>query len=76
MAEAFAEAEEENGIMLIDEVDTFLFDRSGASRSWEITQVNEFLTQLEQFRGGVRDNKPSGRFGCGRITAFCIQTQI
>jgi len=51
LAEAFAEAEEENGIMLIDEVDTFLFDRSGASRSWEVTQVNEFLTQLEQFRG-------------------------
>ena len=24
--------------------------RSGASRSWEITQVNKFLTQLEQFQ--------------------------
>jgi len=23
----------------------------GASRSWEVTQVNEFLTQLEQYRG-------------------------
>lgn len=33
------------------EADTFLLDRSGASRSWEVTQVNEFLTQLEQFRG-------------------------
>ena len=51
LSEAFSEATEENGIMLIDEVDTFLLDRSGASRSWEVTQVNEFLTQLEQFRG-------------------------
>jgi SpoVK/Ycf46/Vps4 family AAA+-type ATPase len=50
LSEAFSEASEENGIMLIDEVDTFLLDRSGASRSWEVTQVNEFLTQLEQFR--------------------------
>ena len=47
LSEAFSEATEENGIMLIDEVDTFLLDRSGASRSWEVTQVNEFLTQLE-----------------------------
>ena len=51
LSEAFCEVSEENGIMLIDEVDTFLLDRSGASRSWEVTQVNEFLTQLEQFRG-------------------------
>ncbi len=51
LAEAFREVAEENGVLLIDEVDTFLFDRSGASRSWEVTQVNEFLTQLEQFRG-------------------------
>jgi len=51
LSEAFCEASEENGIMLIDEVDTFLLDRSGTLRSWEVTQVNEFLTQLEQFRG-------------------------
>jgi SpoVK/Ycf46/Vps4 family AAA+-type ATPase len=51
LSEAFYEASEENGVLLIDEVDTFLFDRSGASRSWEVTQVNEFLTQLEQYRG-------------------------
>ena len=36
---------------MIDEADSFLRDRSGASRSWEFTQVNELLTQLESFHG-------------------------
>jgi len=48
---AFDEARKEEGILLIDEVDSFLFNRSAANHSWEMTLTNEFLTQLERFRG-------------------------
>lgn len=52
IARAFEEAEQEGAVLLIDEVDSFLQDRRNASRSWEVTQVNEMLTQMEGF-GGV-----------------------
>ena len=51
IAEAFESAQRDGAILLIDEVDSFLQDRRGASRSWEITQVNEMLTQMESFTG-------------------------
>lgn len=51
IAAAFREAEESGAALLIDEVDSFLQDRSRAQRSWEITQVNEFLTRMEEFAG-------------------------
>ena len=38
-------------ILMLDEVDSFLPDRSNAQRHWEITQANQFLTALEQFDG-------------------------
>ena len=52
IARAFHEAEADGGVLLIDEVDSFLQDRQGAERSWEVSQVNEMLTQMESF-GGV-----------------------
>ncbi len=51
LAEAFREAEADNAVLLIDEVDSFLRDRRKGERSWEITQVNEMLTQMERFSG-------------------------
>jgi len=51
IARAFLEAKEENGVLVFDEVDSFLADRGGANRSWEITQVNEMLVQMENFNG-------------------------
>ncbi len=51
LARAFREAEQEGAVLLIDEVDSFLQDRRGAQRSWEVTQVNEMLTQMESFDG-------------------------
>lgn len=51
IAKAFREAEQRGAILVLDEVDSFLQDRSGASRSWEISQVNEMLTQMESFAG-------------------------
>jgi transitional endoplasmic reticulum ATPase len=51
IARAFAEAEADDAVLLFDEADSFLSDRTGAVRSWEVSQVNEFLQQLESFRG-------------------------
>ena len=53
IAKAFADAKKQKKILLFDEVDSFFRERSYASQSWEITQVNEFLTQMEQFDGIV-----------------------
>lgn len=52
IAQAFQDAEEEGVLLLIDEVDSFLQDRRDAMRQWEVTQVNEMLTQIESY-GGV-----------------------
>lgn len=48
IARAFREAERCGGVLLFDEVDSLLFDRTTAQRSWEVTQVNELLTWLER----------------------------
>ena len=47
----FKEAETAKAILFLDEADSMIRDRSGASRSWEVTQVNEMLTQMENFKG-------------------------
>ena len=51
IAAVFAEAEAKEGVLIIDEADSFIFTRDIAQRSWETTQVNEFLTQMERYRG-------------------------
>jgi SpoVK/Ycf46/Vps4 family AAA+-type ATPase len=51
LAKMFEEALNEDAVLLLDEADSFLSDRSGASRQWEITQTNELLTQMESFEG-------------------------
>lgn len=51
IAAAFEEAREEKAVLVFDEVDSFLADRSGAQRNWEVTQVNEMLVQMENFEG-------------------------
>jgi AAA+ superfamily predicted ATPase len=48
---AFAKAEAEEAILIIDEADSLLFSRSRARHSWEISFTNEFLTQMEKFKG-------------------------
>ena len=47
IASAFAEARENQALLIFDEADSFLHDRRGAARFWEVTQVNEMLTQME-----------------------------
>ena len=51
IALAFKEAKEKHAVLVFDEVDSFLQDRSMAARSWEVTQVNEMLVQMESFDG-------------------------
>ena len=51
IASAFREAQEEGAVLVFDEVDSFLQDRRNAKNSWEVTQVNEMLVQMENFDG-------------------------
>ena len=51
IADAFRAADLDGAVLVIDEVDGFLRDRRGAQRSWEVTEVNEMLTQMESFAG-------------------------
>ncbi len=48
IASAFAEAQETGAFLIFDEADSLLGDRAGAVRSWEVSQVNEMLTWMEQ----------------------------
>lgn len=51
MAAMFRDAEAENAVLLLDEADSFLQDRRGAQRSYEVSEVNEMLQGMERFRG-------------------------
>ena len=51
IASMFSEAREQDAVLVLDEADSFLTDRQNAQRSWEVTQVNELLTQMEAFEG-------------------------
>ncbi len=51
MAKMFAEAANEKAVLLLDEADSFLQDRRGAQRTYEVTEVNEMLQQMEHFQG-------------------------
>ena len=48
IADAFAEAREDEAVLLFDEIDSILADRSNAKASWEVSQVNELLTWFER----------------------------
>ena len=48
IAKAFEEARRNKHILLIDEGDSFLRSREKAKNSWEITAVNEMLSQMER----------------------------
>ena len=51
IAAMFSEARQQDAVLVLDEADSFLADRNDAQRSWEVTQVNELLTQIESFEG-------------------------
>lgn len=47
IAACFEEARKEEMFLIIDEGDSFLRNRELAKASWEVTQVNEMLSQME-----------------------------
>jgi transitional endoplasmic reticulum ATPase len=47
IAAAFREARDDGALLMFDEADSFLQDRSNAVRSWEVSEVNEMLTWME-----------------------------
>lgn len=53
IAMLFNELDIKHEILVIDEVDGLIFDRTKAKAQWQISQVNEFLTHLEECKGFV-----------------------
>lgn len=51
LARLFARARRDNAVLLLDEADSFLRERRTAHASWEVTQVNELLVQMEDYDG-------------------------
>jgi len=51
IASAFRRAEAEHAVLFFDEVDGLVQSRDNAHASWEVTQVNELLQQMENFDG-------------------------
>ena len=49
--QAFLEAQTKKQILFIDEADSLFHKRENATRSWEVSQVNELLTCMENFKG-------------------------
>lgn len=47
IANAFAEARDAEAFLFFDEADSLLADRRFAERNWEVSQVNEMLTWME-----------------------------
>jgi len=48
---AFSLAEKEEAVLIMDEIESLLYSRDRAVHSWELSLTNEFLTQMERFRG-------------------------
>lgn len=51
IAASFRQAEQTGAVFIIDEADALLYDRAGAVRSWEQSQIAEFLQQIQDFTG-------------------------
>ena len=47
----FDQALENDAVLLLDEADSFLRERGRANQAWEVSQVNELLTQMERYEG-------------------------
>lgn len=51
IASMFDEATRDGAILLIDEADSMLGERTAMTHQWQISQVNEMLTRMEAFEG-------------------------
>ena len=50
-AAMFREAKATGALLFLDEADSFLQDRRNALRTWEVSEVNELLVQMECYEG-------------------------
>ncbi len=53
IAAAFRRASQGDRILLLDEFDSLAYDRNNAVHSWEVSQTNEMLQQIENFSGVI-----------------------
>jgi AAA+ superfamily predicted ATPase len=53
IARLFHSACPEEELIVLDEFESFAADRSGARHNWQVSQINELLTQLEDYPGRV-----------------------
>jgi len=51
LAALFSTVDAERSILFLDEVDSLLRDRRQAQHSWEVSEVNELLQQMERYPG-------------------------
>jgi len=51
IARAFREASDQGAMLFFDEADSLFINRENAMRSWEVSQTNELLNQMENFPG-------------------------
>jgi len=51
IAAMFAEAARNDCVLLLDEADGLMRNRQSAAQRWEVTQVNELLSRMEDFPG-------------------------
>ena len=51
IARAFQEAADQGAMLFFDEADSLFINRENAMRSWEVSQTNELLNQMENFPG-------------------------
>jgi SpoVK/Ycf46/Vps4 family AAA+-type ATPase len=51
LAAMFRDARDQDAVLLLDEADSFLQDRRGAQRNFEVSEVNELLQGMERFGG-------------------------
>jgi SpoVK/Ycf46/Vps4 family AAA+-type ATPase len=51
LAEMFREARAVDGILFLDEAETFLSSRAEAKAHWQVSQTNELLVQMADFDG-------------------------
>ena len=51
IAKMFRAAKLDGTILLLDEADSFLSERQFSRSNWEVSSVNELLTQMEEFDG-------------------------
>lgn len=76
IAAVFNEAEAMDKVLIIDEAESFLLDRSVIEKTWEFCQINEFLIAIEEFSGVLILNTNNARLlesALNRRIHLCVE---